>query len=526
MISKSYRFEEFSEAAKGIYTRPRGICLGVVTVLCFCLVVNSSWQATPDSALYLELGESIARGVGYQFNGEQHTYVPPGYPVMVAAVAYVFGESFRTYRMLMALLGLLTALAGYLLVLRICGRDAAFLCGGLFALNHVLLHNSTYTTSDVPFALVSLLGLHMVVSAAAPQRGILCIILAGLTIGLAPLVRINGWGLAPAAAFFLFFEWRDDARLQRIFRLLIFLLIALAPGVLWEAHKASFPGSFHEGTYINALGGRDIATQVGIILKSMWEYVQETNYALAGISVKTGLLEMILPALSLLGMGIAVWRRDRLFAPLVAIQYCGLFFAPAGSRYLILLIPILYVFLSLGLIRLSKWIGGRRGFAAAWFPTPRRLLVGCFAVLALLNVGHDTVTIFHARTPLEANGAQSARDLPFFEAARWLRHQPGEGAVLSMHPRVLRYLSHRPTIDLVRSGVPEHQAWIEDQDDIIQLVLSRKPEFFFSDQANLRRFDRTVAAIQSLGLKLEEIPGSVHSERFRLWRICPTASGC
>ncbi len=429
MPSQSYRCEEFSESAKGVYTRQRVILLSVVTVLSFCLVVNSSWQATPDSALYLELGESLARGSGYQFNREHHTYVPPGYPIMVGAAAYVFGESFCTYRVLMALLGLLTALAGYLLVLRVCGRDAAFLAGGLFALNHVLLHNSTYTTSDVPFALVSLLGLHMVLSAASPQRGTLSIILAGLTVGLAPLVRINGWGLAPAAAFFLFFQWRDNAKLPRIFRMLVFLVAAVAPGALWAAYKAGFPVSFHEGTYLDALGGRDIVTQVGIILKSMWEYIQETNYALAGISVKTGLLEMIIPALALFGMVIAISRQDLFFAPLVAIQYCGLFFAPAGSRYLILLIPGLYGFLSLGLIRLSKWIIGRRGFAAAWFPGPRRLLVGCFAVLALLNLGHNMVTVFHARAPLEANGAESARDLPFFEAARWLRHEPGEGAV-------------------------------------------------------------------------------------------------
>ena len=155
---------------RGIYSRNRGFALAIVTILFFCLVVNSSWKAIPDGALYLELGESIARGEGYVFNGEPHTYVPPGYPVVVAATVATVGKSFLAYRILMACLGLLTAAAGYLLVLRLCGRDTAFLAGGLFAINYVLLYNSTFTSSDVPFALAVFLALHVVISAAGKKN--------------------------------------------------------------------------------------------------------------------------------------------------------------------------------------------------------------------------------------------------------------------------------------------------------------------------------------------------------------------
>ncbi|HTY26387.1 MAG TPA: glycosyltransferase family 39 protein [Desulfomonilaceae bacterium] len=524
---ESHAFRQIANAVQGVYTARRGLALALVTVLGFCLIVNSSWHATPDSALYLELGESLARGDGYQFNGEPHTYVPPGYPALVAAVAYFFGRDFLAYRVLMAVMGLLTAGAGYLLILRLCGSDAALIVGGLFAVNHVLLQNSTYTTSDVPFALFSLLALHATLSAASCGRVAFWTILGGLMVGLPPLFRINGWGLPPVAAFFLFQSDTDRPLRSRAVVAGLFLLLSLAPSLVWEFHKSTFPISSHEGTYFTALTGRTIEAHVWIILKSAWEYVQESSYALTGVSMKTGILELICPVLAIIGMARAWAGGDRLLVPLTIVQFFGLLLSPAGSRYLILLIPGLYLFLGLGLISLFATLAGRRGIPAQKFAGSRPLLLGCFALLAALNVGHNVITVFHARMPLESGGAQSARDLPFFAAARWLKTQPSDTVILTMHPRVLHYLSGRPTWELVRSGVPEHQALIEDQDQIRDIVLSRKPAFLFSDKADPARFKKTIEAIESLGLRLEEVPEAtaVLSNRFCLWRICP-GPGC
>ena len=131
-ILESTLFSEIGVGLQGVYTRRRGLVLAIIIVLQFFLVVNSSWKATPDSALYLELGESLAGGRGYVFNGEPHTYVPPGFPAIVAVVARLFGEGFLTYRVLMALIGLLTAGVGYLLVFRLCGRRYSVFGGRAF----------------------------------------------------------------------------------------------------------------------------------------------------------------------------------------------------------------------------------------------------------------------------------------------------------------------------------------------------------------------------------------------------------
>ena len=76
--------------------------------------------------------------------------------------------------------------------------------GGCFAVNHVLLENSTLTTSDVLFAVVVPDRAQRGSDAGARRRGQAAwILVAALTIGLAPLVRVNGWGVPPAAAIYL-----------------------------------------------------------------------------------------------------------------------------------------------------------------------------------------------------------------------------------------------------------------------------------------------------------------------------------
>lgn len=504
---------------RGIYSRNRGFALAIVTILFFCLVVNSSWKAIPDGALYLELGESIARGEGYVFNGEPHTYVPPGYPVVVAATVVTVGKSFLAYRFLMACLGLLTAAAGYLLVLRLCGRDTAFLAGGLFAINYVLLYNSTFTSSDVPFALAVFLALHVVISAAGKKNILLWSIPAGIVAGLPALIRINGLGVPPAEAFFLFCSCRGRSLWSRLFACGVFLVASVLPTAAWEVHKASFPESFQEGTYLNAVTGRTLGTQSAIILRAVWDYIYETSYALSGVSLKTGFLELIIPCLALLGI-IAAFRKDeRLLVPLTLIQFCGLLLSPAGSRYLIVLIPGLYLFLALGVLQVLGWIEKNSTARYRKFLAPKRVVPAIFAVLACINIAHNLVTVVQARNGLERGGAESYRDLPFFTSGRWLAQNATDGVVMTMHPRVIHYLSGLPSVELVRSGVPEHEVWVDAGEQIQQLIISRRPTYFFSDATNVNLYRQVLEALEILGLKLEKVHQVGVSERFCLWRV-------
>jgi 4-amino-4-deoxy-L-arabinose transferase-like glycosyltransferase len=212
-----------------VSNRTRLIVFGLIIAAQFALIVNSSWRATPDSALYLGLGESIAAGNGYTFNGEPHTFVPPGYPLLVAATRLPSHDNFLNYRVLMALIGFLTAVMGYVFYRRLCGPNTALFLGGLFGVNHVLLYNSTLTLSDAPFALFTLFAVTALVVTAEKKFPLHLVIAAALLTGLPALIRINGLGIPIAGGFFVFCSMRDSSLLRRFIYCALFVLIALAP---------------------------------------------------------------------------------------------------------------------------------------------------------------------------------------------------------------------------------------------------------------------------------------------------------
>lgn len=522
--SEQHCFNDVRTAVEGSYTRRRALGLAAVVATCFLLLVNSSWRATPDSALYLELGESLAAGKGYVFNGEPHTYVPPGYPALIAAVAWLDG-GFLGYRILMALLGLGSAVAGYLLMARLFDRDTALVVGGLFAINHVLVSLSAMTSSDVPFALSVLISLHALVWTSQRGLGAGGACAAGFAASLPTLIRVNGWGLPPAGAVYLYYVWKDRGSTERWILIAIFLVTALAPGTLWELHNASAPASFSEGTYLGAVTGRSLTTQVAIALRSAWGYISETNFALTGLSIKTGVLEAIVPSLAAIGAVTTFLRGERLFVPLTAIQFCGLALSPAGSRYLLPVLPGLYLFLAVGALKLCDWIGLQADSHSRRQITPRIVLLSVLGALAVFNLGHDAATIFQTRAALESNGAETSRDLPFFAAARWITRNAPDAVVLTMHPRVLHYLSGVRTVELVRSGVPEHEVWINRREEIKRLIECTKPSFLFSDGRDETMLREVRAALKSLSLCLVEVRDAETSPRFRLWKIAPERTG-
>lgn len=514
--SSSADFTEIGKAVKGLSTRRRRWVLGVVTALGFLLIINSSWNATPDSALYLGLGESIASGRGYVFNGDHHTFVPPGYPLIMAGAAIILGDNFLSYRIVMALLGLLTAGFGYLFITRLYGPDTGFLVGGLFAVNHVLLHNSTLTLSDVPFALFALIALNAVLSASYRDNRTTWIILAGLLTGLLPIIRINGLGVAPAAAIFYFCSWKDMRPAKRCLWIGIFFVLALAPFAAWQAFKWSFPVSFSEGNYLVALS-RGFEVHVWVISTAFLGYFPEGSYALTGVYTRTWVLEPIIAGITVLGAVVAFRRGDRLMVPLTVIQFMGLMLSSAGSRYLIFLMPALYLFLALGILQIAKWLSLRIRKPLQ----PGGVLVTFFVLLATTNVGHNIITIIKCRTPLEAYGPQSERSLPFFTTARWLKANAPGAKVLTMRTRTIHYLSSCRTIALQRSGVAWHEWLVDTRGQLQGLITEHRPEFLFTDFSEADYHERVMNSIRHLGFELKEVPEASSSARFRLYAIVP-----
>src|SRR5580698_10987842 len=85
-------------------------------VIWFALAISPAWLPTPDSALYLMLGRSVAQGHGYALDGHPHAYVPPGFPYMLAALERAGLGSMLCLNVAMGLIGLLSVWVSYLLI--------------------------------------------------------------------------------------------------------------------------------------------------------------------------------------------------------------------------------------------------------------------------------------------------------------------------------------------------------------------------------------------------------------------------
>gem|GEM_PF-519434 len=508
-----YPFARIGSTLKGFASGRRRLLLAIIVTLQFCLIITNSWKATPDSALYLALGESLARGYGYVFNGEPHTLVPPGLPLMLGAVARIFAPEFLYYRILMALVGLLAAAFGYLFVSRLCGQDTALVVGGLFAVNQTLVHNSTLVLADVPFALFTFVALNCALSAARGPHRATWLVIAGLVMGILPVIRINGAATPVAVAIFLLYSWKDVTWTRRIASIAFFLFLAFLPALMWQYWKASFPVSVSEGSYLDAFAGRTWDDHLYVIGNAFLGYFPELTSALTGISFKSIVLELPIPLLVGLGLCLAFVKGERLLTTLTVVHFCGLLLSTAGSRYVIFLLPACYLFLALGLLEFTEAVGRRLQRSL----NPRSILIGVFALLAVLNVGHNVITIVHARTALERNGPEDERTLPFFLAARWLKANAPDATVLATHPRIIHYLSGCRTVSLVRSGVPEHRIWLNKREEVQTLVKESKAQFLYADTKDSRYYCHVIDSIKAMGVRLEEIP-EASTKRYRLFR--------
>ncbi|WP_298512767.1 glycosyltransferase family 39 protein [uncultured Kordia sp.] len=115
-----------------------------------------------DNANYYILGNSLANGEGYtniqHIEKEAHYHYPPGYPVLIAAVATVFSNDIIAIKILNGVFLLGAILLLFFIVKRLSENDhIAFAASLLTLLNYHILEYSTIMMSEIPFLFFSLL---------------------------------------------------------------------------------------------------------------------------------------------------------------------------------------------------------------------------------------------------------------------------------------------------------------------------------------------------------------------------------
>ncbi len=119
---------------------------------------NAQWRLEPDSALYLSVGQNLANGRGYTFQGKPHRLAYPGLPVLFAGTFKVTSTLSRSRTLvpalvLMLLIGLATLALTYRLFLLSSGRPTAVIVTAGVAMSRVFYRYNFELLSDLPFLL-------------------------------------------------------------------------------------------------------------------------------------------------------------------------------------------------------------------------------------------------------------------------------------------------------------------------------------------------------------------------------------
>jgi hypothetical protein len=361
------------------------------------------WRFLSDSFLYVGVGESLADGRGYEFNGHPHVFCPPGLPALIAIIESVAGRWVLGFNLIGTISGIGAMALTYCLLrgekgLGAGSREAAEGSGiypshvssrlpiavaALTGVNAVLILHENYVLSDVPtlcLVLAALIALKRFLEAEA-----FCwryALAASTVAGMAVMMRVAAVPLLGAVCIGLFAR-KDSLRLPDALK----SFVAAAPGTVmtlawflwcWANH----PRGAAFGVYQDHL---DVAWTSGAMGRladlgaTASSFLQQMPSFLGGDSVPIfSFLNVMCVVLLCMGAYRHVHLNGRW--AFIALLYTMLYFTLIvlwglpWPRFLILILPFLYLNLLLGVQALGEALSGVYG-------APRRIAAAALLVV-------------------------------------------------------------------------------------------------------------------------------------------------
>jgi hypothetical protein len=490
----------------------------VIVVLAGLTVLYTLTTATvesygSDTSTYFELARSLRHQHRYWFNFAPHTMYPPGYPLLLAGLMTLAGETFGTLVKLVAPIYVAGLLGLYWFIRMIRGPRMALTLVVLAGTSRVAHFWSTVGLhSDVPFFTVSVYALLFIeIARRTPTRfvRIACASLAAICASYLILLRSVGitfvaglllWIVYPPAALS---RTRPDSTLERIRSWLpvtvLPILVLLAWTVWTHQHASSAAGDYMQSYSQQLLKGdpHQIDSPNIALYQIPWRMVQMLTVRLTSTAVMllnapafslSWYHPLCLLVLALIVMGwLASLRRDGTLLDCYMLSYGALLLLypfDEGTRYLFPVQPFLTLYAIDGLELLRALGKGRLG------PTGERLFTGgllvAFVVVVIAGVYGISV---RARQNLHPNPS-TFTNAATIEASQWVLQNTGErDVIMDDQHAILHRLTHRKTIRFPLSTDPGVIAnGIEANGVSFVVVLKEKP-FEYYNPSTMRRFE-------------------------------------
>ena len=422
--------------------------LTILLAAVFIVNVSPYWIPQRDSALYMTLARSLARGEGFQEGpGVPHTLVYPGFPLILAGVMKLFGERMFFMNLCVTLMGMGCIALTYLVMKPWLEKRVAMLVAFLTGSTHTLLNYSGVLITDVPhlfFTLLSLWLIQLTWFAGSARRRLLAGLCAGVSVMAAAMIRPNGlFILVPLALAMVIFPRRVALKTwEKLVVLGVWLAAVGIPLLCWVLFIGNVDAEIRK-TYLQAsILSSGFAPFVGNMLRQLADFPEELAKTLGrNTALPPG--NLLILAFFLVGL-VRMIRFGAWHVSAYAVVGTAFATIDIQRRYLLAILPLTVACSLIG----AAWMALAL-FRASFVPRKRRKLIpwallGLIIFMPLANVLPVAKLTWekHRRPFYQKHGEGNWSD--HMVLAEWMRESTPEHSVFwARDSYVLAYFSDR-----------------------------------------------------------------------------------
>lgn len=314
----------------------------LMLLICFLYTLffafNTQTQWGQDSFWYMTLGQNLATGNGYTFDGTTpHSQYPPGLPVLLIPLFLLLGNIHLSGLIIVAIFSLLTLLLTYIIA-KEKSVLIAIVAVLLLCFNYLYASFTTSVLTEIPFAFFSLLGLYLFIKGFEKPK---LFMYAFPIIAFSCLIRYDGFFLIFPMLFYSYFKRKQVKNLFTKDSILIGIGIGVLILGAWFLRNFL---AFNNPFYTSYTG---YSLELGF--SSIYSFFLHFFY-----------IGFLLPIFALIGIYVLIKKKNLFFSTFIIWFFSYLVLHSIWgfklTRFYVGILPIIVIFASFGLIKISKYL--------------------------------------------------------------------------------------------------------------------------------------------------------------------------